>query len=194
MHLLSSKQDRSLPHAGGAWLEFFWCSKFTWSTIKKYWDCGWIWVEYVISFSWKRRKKVLRKAARLHFWHLKNETFLLFFQMMFLVWRWPSLLFLFLFLLFFKLWKALNNLKPECLVPCLWKEIKEEKKHSPLGGDPKQKSIFNFFRSATEMKNLLFVQLHYWKASHQCVLLAISSFHLPRERFVCKFNKSIREK
>lgn len=88
-------QQTGLVSAASRWSlpGIFWCSNFTQRAINRSQDSGWIWVEYVMSFSWMRRKKVLRKAARFHFdiWEMKH--FFLFFQMMFLVWKWPSLIF-----------------------------------------------------------------------------------------------------
>lgn len=143
MCLVSSKQDRSL-HAQAELDWSFWCSKFTWIAIKRYWDFRRIWVDYVISLSWKRESWEEQQGSILTF--KKWNFFSCSFKCWFWFEKWPSLLFLFFFLIFFKLWKAVNNLKPECLMLRLWKKIKEEKKHSPLGGDPNQKvfSIFPF--------------------------------------------------
>lgn len=124
---------------------FFWCCKFTRSTITRYWNSQRVWVEYVISFSWKRRENIQREAARLHFDILIMKYFLLFFQMMFSVWDWPSLHFLFFFFfLFLRYEKHWIILTRTSYAMKGIKKCKRRKETFSFRGWPKTKSIFYF--------------------------------------------------
>lgn len=117
------------------------------------------------------------------------------FKLCFLVWKWPTLPFLLVFLLFFpQVMKSTTWSQTRMfVVQCFWRENPERKETFSCRRWPKTKSIFSFSIQPLKWKTSLFVQIHYWKTPCQCVLLAIY-FHLPRERFVCELNKSMRKK